>query len=519
MAGTSRSTYFSRRLLQGLLAAVALQVVIVTGAFVAVARNSLSSAAGLREAQHATLEESAYHLFRRTFEGAAILTENAASRIAAEPARYLNPDRVITRVFSVIADRLEYVHVLQFTDAHGVVRVDSRSEEYHGQSLASHELVVSPRASPPGATYVGRNTLADASTSLVFSAPVYAAGRQPGDPPVGVVVLHVEPLIAELPFVSRDDLFGVELVNHEGTVLYRRPADLRDVSGAVQISRERVIRHTPEISMRTIVMRPLHLRDWFPVRGWPLVFLVLLALGTLILELGLLWVLSRLNSAHHEALEEREVLVREVHHRVKNNLQVLASLMNLQRGLLDSSSVAAAPALHAMDAVGGRIAAMAEVHEALYRAERLDRVSLREMVASLVERWRHAADGAVAVDFTWCDGLEVLCPIDQATPLSMVLNELVGNAVHHGAPADAAERHLVAVTVSPEYSAGGGVSDRVIITIEDHGAGMENAARRESAGLGLQLVELLKDQIPAECRRESREEPGTFWLVIIKNTG
>jgi PAS domain S-box-containing protein len=139
-----------------------------------------------------------------------------------------------------------------------------------------------------------------------------------------------------------------------------------------------------------------------------------------------------------EALQEKEMLLREVYHRVKNNLQVIRSLLNLQ-----SRSLPEGAARDAMVETGARVRAMALVHEKLYRSGNLTRIALREFTEDLIEQIRESwglDKGRVTIR---CEIADLSMGLDTAIPLGLLMNELVSNSVKHAFPGARSGRILV----------------------------------------------------------------------------
>ena len=190
-----------------------------------------------------------------------------------------------------------------------------------------------------------------------------------------------------------------------------------------------------------------------------------------------------------EAVDQRSGLLREIHHRVKNNLQVIVSLLNLQSGRI--SDPAAAEAL--MDA-RRRINALALVHRSLYETDDLRFIEvspfLKDLIGNLAEVLG-GHDSTIAVDVE-CDDL-ALSP-DQAAPMALFVTEAVTNAFKHAFAGRDAGRILVRLTC--------GDDDQCEISIGDNGTGVNPSA---SAGTGSSLMNAFAQQLGG--RFETRPSP------------
>ena len=184
------------------------------------------------------------------------------------------------------------------------------------------------------------------------------------------------------------------------------------------------------------------------------------------------------------SLREKEALLKEVHHRVKNNLQVVTSLLRLEAGR------SAHPATRAvLIEMQGRIRAMALLHESLYRSGTFAAVDLgaylRQLTAQLV-RAQAARPGTIHLDL---DIASVEVVMDQAIPCGLLVNELVSNSLKHGFP----DGRTGEVRVELQPVDGG---PQVRLRVSDTGVGLPadfEAKRRDS--LGLQLVSDLARQL------------------------
>jgi PAS domain S-box-containing protein len=184
-----------------------------------------------------------------------------------------------------------------------------------------------------------------------------------------------------------------------------------------------------------------------------------------------------------EALAQKDLLLREVHHRVKNNLQVIHSLLDLQALNLHDQRLVAV-----LRDSQDRIRSMSLIHQTLYQSHDLARVDfqrfLDELLPQLGESYRSVA-GAVQLQ---AHAQNVTLPIDEAIPCGLVVNELVSNALKHGFAQGRGGR--IEVSISQGESRG------IELSVANDGHAIaDEQALQNPASLGLQLVRLLTRQL------------------------
>jgi two-component sensor histidine kinase len=194
-------------------------------------------------------------------------------------------------------------------------------------------------------------------------------------------------------------------------------------------------------------------------------------------------------AALRRAVAEREALLKELHHRVKNNLQVITSLLEIQA---DQSGHPQAVA--SLAEARNRIGAIASMHELLYRSESLSAVDLcgyaRRLVMHVVSFYRK--DRRVAVSVL---GNDIEVDLARAVPLGLLLNELVSNACKHAFPDDGAGD--LEITLSR-------LQQGIRVRVRDTGVGLpQGLAPRSVSGLGLQLVHMLAKQVGGDVTFQS----------------
>jgi two-component sensor histidine kinase len=187
------------------------------------------------------------------------------------------------------------------------------------------------------------------------------------------------------------------------------------------------------------------------------------------------------------SLKERDVLLQEIHHRVKNNLQVISSLINMQIRKLEVGA-----SREVLKECKTRIEAISLIHQKLYQSTNFANVQFADYARSLAANVLYAADGAerIALEFAF---EEIALPVDKAIPCGLILNELLTNVVKHAYPGQQCGTVRIALRCLPEK--------RVQLEVSDRGVGLSNpdpAKARRS--IGLQLISTLAEQLQGELR-------------------
>ncbi|HDP80630.1 MAG TPA: PAS domain S-box protein [Spirochaetes bacterium] len=204
-----------------------------------------------------------------------------------------------------------------------------------------------------------------------------------------------------------------------------------------------------------------------------------------------------------ESLKEKEALLKEVHHRVKNNLQVVVSMLNLQRRREKEPSI-----VQALMESQQRVRAMALIHDRLYRSENMAEIDMRSYARSLVNDLCQGFSGMAGNVRVTVDAEPVSLPIESAIPCGLIINELVSNVFKYAFTGAAAEEPEVIVELKRRGA------DRVLVKIQDNGRGLPDTVKigsMESGGLGLYLVSLFVKQLGGAV--EARTENGAVFEI------
>lgn len=183
---------------------------------------------------------------------------------------------------------------------------------------------------------------------------------------------------------------------------------------------------------------------------------------------------------------EREVLLREVNHRVGNSLQIIASLLHLQ-----ASSAAEDDVKAALTNAMGRVAAVAQVHRRLYTSHDLKSVVLNQYLDALLEDLRRSAEGNRMSRLTVKSEPIEIDP-DRAVAIGIIVNELVMNAVKYAYPDGAGPIHV-------DLVARGGDLE---LSIADNGVGLNAKTDPRSTGMGQRIVSAMAAKLSASVERD-----------------
>ncbi|HEY9608012.1 PAS domain S-box protein [Allocoleopsis sp.] len=193
-----------------------------------------------------------------------------------------------------------------------------------------------------------------------------------------------------------------------------------------------------------------------------------------------------------ESLREKEVLLQEIHHRVKNNLQVISSLLDLQSQYIDDSAM-----LEAFRESHNRIRSMALIHEQLYQSKDCAKINFSEYITSLTNdlfRAYGVHPGQITLEL---EIEEVTLNINTAIPCGLIISELVSNALKHAFPQGRAGIIKVAL-----YS---DADNQLTLQVTDNGIGFpEDSEFRTVKSLGLQLVSVLANQLEGTLELDRR---------------
>ena len=203
--------------------------------------------------------------------------------------------------------------------------------------------------------------------------------------------------------------------------------------------------------------------------------------------------MQQLQAQHFKLLAEKEWLLKEVHHRVRNNLQLVISLLNMQTGYLKDEF-----ALDAFGDIGSRIRAISLIHERLYREEsNLTAIDMREYITELVgcieSNHLEASSVGYMLDL---DAIDL--DVSQSIPVGLILNEALTNALKHAFPLKPRTFPQIHILLRE------GPANTIRLTVADNGIGLPADVDWETnASMGLQLIKTLSTQLDGELQLEN----------------
>ncbi|NER30031.1 MAG: hypothetical protein F6J89_21030 [Symploca sp. SIO1C4] len=202
-----------------------------------------------------------------------------------------------------------------------------------------------------------------------------------------------------------------------------------------------------------------------------------------------------------ESLREKEVLLQEIHHRVKNNLQVIVSMLDLQSQRLEAQGMK-----EVFRESQNRVKSMALVHEILYQSKNFARVNLGDYIQNLTSNLLKAYGVNASNIKLELDIDEVTLNIDTVITCGLIINELVSNAIKYAFPDST--RGLIKIALH------GGVDKYLTLIVSDNGVGLpKNLDLKSVNSLGFQLVNVLTKQLGGIL--EVRHGAGTEFRVCF----
>jgi PAS domain S-box-containing protein len=204
-----------------------------------------------------------------------------------------------------------------------------------------------------------------------------------------------------------------------------------------------------------------------------------------------------------QSLKEKDVLLKEVHHRVKNNMQIISSILNLQ-----SSYVTDNYTLALLKESQNRIKTMAYIHESLYQNKSFTSVNFSEYIQTLskniIQSYVLSSEKVELI----LNLEKINLNLDVSIPAGLIINELITNAIKHAFPD--AKKGKVCLNLKSE-------NNNICLEVTDNGVGIPPGVDYNNTNtLGLQLVNTLIDQLDGEIKFKSEKDKGTEVLIKFK---
>ncbi|MBA2613201.1 MAG: sensor histidine kinase [Bacteroidetes bacterium] len=202
-----------------------------------------------------------------------------------------------------------------------------------------------------------------------------------------------------------------------------------------------------------------------------------------------------------QSLKEKEALIKEIHHRVKNNLQIISSMLSLQMGKVDDENIESI-----LKDAQQRINAISLTHQMLYQKDNISTISLGDYVENLVSQIEVTIFSSNIELSTSIASRNRKINIDTAVPLGLMINEILTNAYKH-AFSESKKGH-VSVSLADKESG-------CILKISDNGKGLpENFENLNQKSMGMELIHILAEQLDANLKIEKTN--GTTFIIEMK---
>lgn len=186
-----------------------------------------------------------------------------------------------------------------------------------------------------------------------------------------------------------------------------------------------------------------------------------------------------------QSLHDKEILLKEIHHRVKNNLAIMSGLFELQLDSTDSKETE-----RALRNSQSRLQSMALVHDKLYQTSNLSEIEMAHYIPELVESLRDTFESSIQNVELHFDIDDICLDIDHAIPCGLMVNEIVVNAFKHAF--EQVDDAVISVSMHRD-------KNRVTLTIADNGKGLpENLDITKSTSLGMMLIETFRNQLDGD---------------------
>lgn len=193
------------------------------------------------------------------------------------------------------------------------------------------------------------------------------------------------------------------------------------------------------------------------------------------------WLNIRQEEQIRNVVEEKRLLLAELYHRVKNNLNIVTSLINIKKNNSNSQEV-----IDALEDCRGRVYSMALVHQQMYSGSKVGNLNMMSYLVELIRNVEHAFGGDADVVLE-VDSNELILPISKAVPIGLIMNELITNSYKHGM--EPGKKLVVNIHVSQ-------IGNSLQIEVKDNGPGIKSEKQHGNT-LGFELIRSLCEQVDA----------------------
>lgn len=212
-------------------------------------------------------------------------------------------------------------------------------------------------------------------------------------------------------------------------------------------------------------------------------------------------VIREQNDTISNTLKQKEVLLQEVHHRVKNNLQIVISLLNLQASTLQDET-----ARSKFRESGSRIRSISTVHELLYATKDLSSIPIKDYIENLIKNLASTFSGPKLIIQYKLDVEDIQISMENAVPLGLIINEIFTNSMKHAAVDNKVNLTL---DISKKY-------DKITVIATDQGNGFDFEEQlNKDKSIGLLLISELAEQINGQLERNITSE-GTKYILSFE---
>ncbi|MFT7155523.1 MAG: two-component sensor histidine kinase [Parvicella sp.] len=216
-------------------------------------------------------------------------------------------------------------------------------------------------------------------------------------------------------------------------------------------------------------------------------------------------VISDKNESIDKALLQKDILLKEVHHRVKNNLQIIGSLLNLQTKKLKNKA-----AIQAIEDSKNRVQAIALMHKSLYQDEHFNRVDLKGYIEDLIDNHKALFVSDKNKLHFEIEIEELMVSVDDAVPLGLIISELISNSIKHAFGKEVISPQITLILIITE--------DQISLTFSDNGIGVDADFDLYSLdSLGFEIITALTDQIQGEIKVKSKK-PFSIEILLAKRS-